>query len=146
LVGPSFGWQHLRLYINHSNSPFSPSPGEPLTDHPSYQAQLDGILEMLSLLKLSKEGKKIEEQWSSILQIYDHQRPQGYELYYPSELIHGIAKTVYFSCRRYGLVPFSDKSHKPAINLITTAWEQFLSAPSNYPKWEKDSLEKFFSV
>lgn len=145
VVGPSFGWQHLRLFINHSNTPFSPSPGDPLVEHPADQAQLDGILMMLSLLNLDQERQNIAKRWSEILTVGGYsQAPQGFDLYYPHEILAGITQTVFDSCKTHKLVAFTDRQKNASqwITLIDQAWHRFNTAPANYSQWEAETLSR----
>jgi len=143
--GPSFGWQHLRLFINHSNTPFFPSPGDPLMEHPADQAQLDGILMMLSLLNLEQERRDIEKRWSEILSVSGYsQSPQGFDLYYPPEILTGITQTVFDSCQAHKLVAFTDRQPDAShwITLIDQAWRRFNSTPGEYSQWEAEALSR----
>lgn len=143
LVGPSFGWQHIRLFTNHSNTPFSPAPGDPLTEHPADQAQLDGIVTMLSLLKCDQERQDIQSRWQAVLQVTGEEiAPQGYDLYYPSPVIHGIAKVVFDSCRAHGLISFVDRVDDGIVSKIDRAWMQFNVDSSGYPEWESATLRE----
>ncbi|MBZ0283719.1 MAG: hypothetical protein K8L97_23480 [Anaerolineae bacterium] len=140
VVGPSFGWQHIRLSINHSNNPFTPSPGDFLEDHPADQAQLDCIAEMLILMGFKKESQNLLQQWAEIIRMGRAERPQGYDLYYPEELLKGIAKTVFDSCNDRGLTTFTyNKKHPQTaviVNLIDQGWQQFRESSKDYPAWE----------
>jgi hypothetical protein len=140
VIGPSFGWQHIRLSINHSNSPFTPSPGDPLEDHPADQAQLECISEMLILMGLKNESDNLLQQWEEVVKLSLVERPQGYSLYYPSELLKGIAQTVFDGCTAKGLIPFThNQRHQQTaiiVNLIDQGWRQFRDASQDYPAWE----------
>lgn len=138
LCGPSFGWQHLRLCVNHSKNPFSPSPMEPLTDHPAYHAQLDGICAMLSLLGYGSDGEAIKQQWLEILNVIATPTPpQGYSLYYPNTLIKELAQVVHDNCAANGLIKFSANTKSQTIAMIAQAWNVFLADPQHYSEWEK---------
>ncbi|MBZ0317134.1 MAG: hypothetical protein K8L91_12000 [Anaerolineae bacterium] len=141
VIGPSFGWQHIRLSINHSNNPFKPSPGDPLEDHPADQAQLESISEMLILMDLKNESDLLLQQWEEIIGVSRVDRPQGYDLYYPSELLKGIAQTVFDGCKAKGLIPFTHNKRHPQtaiiVNLIDQGWRQFRESSKDYPDWEE---------
>lgn len=144
VLGPSFGWQHIRLSINHSHSPFMPSPGDPLDDHPADQAQLECISEMLGLMGLQDECHKLQLQWEEIVGMSRVERPQGYALYYPPELLKGIAKTVFEGCKAQGLIAFTDHRGRQQsamiVNLVDQAWHQFRTSSKDYSVWEALAL------
>lgn len=145
VIGPSFGWQHIRLSINHSNDPFKPSPGDPLEDHPADQAQLEAIYEMLVLMGLENEGRELKSQWDTSVQTRHFERPQGYARYYPPELLKGIAQTVFDSCKSRGLIAFTENRGNPQpaviVNLIAQGWQEFRTSSKNYPAWEAQVLK-----
>ncbi len=144
VFGPSFGWQHIRLSINHSHNPYMPSPGDPLEDHPADQAQLDCISEMLGLMGLQDESDNLQSQWDEIVSVSRAERPQGYSLYYPPELLKGIAETVFAGCIAQGLIPFTDHQkdgqNAVIVHLVDQAWHQFRTSSRDYSTWETLAL------
>ncbi len=145
VLGSSFGWQHVRLSINHTHGPYAPSPSDPIEDHPADQAQLDCISEMLTLMRLQDESNKLRSQWDEILNRMPVEYPQGYSLYYPSELLKGIAEVVFNSCKAHGLICFTDQPKKrqnmTILNLIDQAWHQFRISSQDYSTWEVNALK-----
>jgi hypothetical protein len=144
LVGPSYGWQHVRLAANHGSDPYDPSPGQ-VADHPANQARLDALLAMLRLLGLSREAGQIQNRWSDMLAIEFYERqPQGYSLYYPQTLLEALAQAVFDGCRAHGLVPFTkhvDHTNPSLVMLIDRAWQAFNQEPDRYPAWEIEAIE-----
>lgn len=142
-VGPSYGWQHIRLSVNHGRDPYTPSPGETITEnqHPADQARLDGIIAMLDILGLNNEAEAINQRWLDMLDVsFYGQPPQGYDLYYPPQLIYDLAQTVFDSAQQQGLIPFTGQqkgSHLNVIKMIDRAWQTFNQAPDEYPTWER---------
>jgi hypothetical protein len=145
LVGPSYGWQHVRLAVNHGNDPYDPSPGH-IADHPADQARLDAVLAMLGLLGLSDDAGDINKRWSEMLDIGLHEKPpQGYDLYYPPKLLQKLAQTVFTGCHGKGLVPFTvhqDHANPSAVGLVDQAWRAFNRDPVEYPIWERQAISR----
>lgn len=140
LVGPAYGWQHVRLAANHGCDPYYPSPGD-VEDHPADQARLDALLAMLKLLNMKSEADKINGRWSELLSIGLYEkRPAGYDLYYPPALIQKLVETVFAGCQQRGLYAFAachDHSNPGIVALINQAWRVFTQDPTKYPEWER---------
>jgi hypothetical protein len=138
-MGPSYGWQHIRLAMNHGSDPYHPIPGY-VEEHPADQARLDAVLEMLQLLNLKDDISKISNRWSEMLEIeLQEQRPQGYDLYYPEKLLKKLARIVFAGCQAEGLVPFTEQQHRTnpsLVALVNQAWQVFNQDPVTYPAWE----------
>lgn len=148
LVGPSYGWQHTRLSVNHGRDPYTPSPGEAITgnQHPADQARLDGILAMLDLLGLNNEAESINQRWLDMLEIGFHGHPpQGYDLYYPPQLINSLAEIVFDGAERKDLIPFTRQQNGAPLNVIKVidqAWKTFNQIPDGYPNWERSTIHQ----
>jgi hypothetical protein len=146
LVGPSYGWQHIRLTAGQGSDPYYPSPGNNIEDHPADQARLDAVLAMLRLLEMNRKAEKIEAQWSGLLELGLYaQLPPGYELYYPSSLIQKLAEIVLAGCRQNALIPCAihDRHSNPGVvPLIDQAWQEFNHDPANYPTWEGQAITR----
>lgn len=145
LIGPSYGWQHVRLAVNHGNDPYNPSPGH-IADHPANQARLDAVLAMLVLLGLNDDAVDINKRWSEMLDIGLHEKPpQGYDLYYPSKLLQDLAQTVFAGCQGKGLVPFTahqGHANTSVVRLVDQAWQAFNHNPAEYPIWERQAISR----
>jgi hypothetical protein len=143
LVGPAYGWQHVRLAMSHGSDPYWPSPGQ-LADHPADQARLDAILAMLALLNLKEEADEIENHWLETLELEHHDSfPQGYDLYYPQSLLTALAQVVFTECRARGLVSFADQPEEGnpgVIHMINQAWHKFNEDPTAYVTWESEAI------
>src|SRR5258708_4208262 len=113
---------------------------EPLTDHPAYHAQLDGICAMLSLLNDASNGERIKQQWLEILNVMATPTPPpGYGLYYSDHLIKELAQVVYDNCEANGLIRFTENPKFQTIALIGKAWDVFLTDPQHYSEWEQQN-------
>lgn len=145
LVGPSYGWQHVRLAVNRGGDPYLPSPGY-VTDHPADQARLDTVLAMLELLNLREEATDIRSRWSETLVIERHElRPQGYDLYYPQPLLTALAQVVFAGCQAEGLVSFAEhqnENNPGVIQLIDQAWRTFNQESTAYAAWELEAIDR----
>jgi hypothetical protein len=146
LMGPSYGWQHIRLGMNQGGDPFDPSPGDAITRHPADQARLNAILAMLRLLHLDSDASGIEKQWLELLDLdLRGTPPQGFELYYPPELLQELAEIVFSRCQEERLIAFSTRQGTTGLSvveLIDQAWRQFNCNPAGFPKWEKQAVDQ----
>lgn len=141
LVGPAYGWQHLRLCAK-SHEVFRPGPGE-ARGHPSDEARMRGILAMLQALELTGPAANIEEKWNQYLTLTSESPPADYHLCYPDSLLHALTENVLQGCRGLNLRPFSDQptSLGNIPYLLNEAWDRFLADPSAYRQWEAGRLE-----
>lgn len=144
LVGPSYGWQHTRLAVNHGSDPYCPSPGN-VADHPADQARLDAGLAMLELLGLQGRAAEVSNSWLEMLDVGLHQKePEGYQTYYPGELLFELAQTVFSRCQAQGLVPFAENQEHPNPGMvahINQAWQVFKKDPARYSIWELETIQ-----
>lgn len=96
---------------------------------------------MLDILGLNNEAEAINQRWLDMLDVSFHgQPPQGYDLYYPPQLIYDLAQTVFDSAQQQGLIPFTGQqkgSHLNVIKMIDRAWQTFNQAPDEHPTWER---------
>jgi hypothetical protein len=93
LVGPPYGWQHLRVSSRSSGNPYSPSFGE-ASSHPADDARLTCILAVLRALGMSSEANELEAVWVGYAAATLRSRPAYYELAYPTELLGLLVKRV----------------------------------------------------
>lgn len=149
-VGPSFGWQHVRLAANSGNDPYDPSPGQTVKDHPADQARLEGIVSMVRILGLKKDAEDIAHRWSSLLRdgLYK-QPPQGFQSFYPQPLLEALAQNLYDGCKNLGLRPFIDQEGRGNPGIVTTidqAWRMFNSDPTRFKSFEQDAIGHLHSI
>lgn len=142
LLGPAFGWQHLRLCAGRSRVAYHPALGE-VAEHPSDEARLRGIVATLEQLGAADLGTRLHAMWGSYLTASGESRPAEYDVCYPQRLIAGLARRTVDGCRGIGLRSFSDSAHHGSHipSLIGEAWDRFLADPDNYGDWERPQME-----
>jgi hypothetical protein len=62
LVGPPYGWQHLRLCASLGGSAYFPSLGE-IAEHPADEARMQGIRSVLQRCGSRQEENDIRRLW-----------------------------------------------------------------------------------
>lgn len=146
LVGPSFGWSHLRLCANSSNNIYFPGMLDDKYPHPSFESQMIGILKILKFQGLNSEVRILENKWSSYTKILRDLPPPEYEFCYPDTLLQSLATNVVTGCSHLGLVSYIEQSKsKNHINfplLLNNAWKLFLGNPHEYIKWEVEQVKR----
>lgn len=146
LVGPAYGWAHIRLCASQGNSVFLPGPDKVAgASHPADNSRMDAILKILDLLKLEVDSKAIKQHWEEYHKRSGHKMPQDYALCYPILMIEKLAEKVFEACRGVKLRAYTDQAALPTnLNvpiLLNQAWQQFRLDPKTYPEWEKRALE-----
>ena len=142
LVGPAFGWQHVRLCASNSSAAYHPTLDE-RADHPADEARLRGIVAVLARMGAAETGARITTLWESYLEASRETRPQDYEVCYPQALLESLAERVVTGCRSLGVRGF-DQPGDMVIDLPTLlgeAWERFLASHQTYVDWERSQLE-----
>lgn len=143
LVGPAFGWQHVRLCASNSSAAYHPTLGE-RADHPADEARLRGIVAVLAEMGEADVGARITSLWNSYLDASREIRPQDYEVCYPQTLLESLAKEIIAGCRSLGVRGFDQPCGDPAHrlpSLLAEAWERFLANSQTYSDWERSQIE-----
>lgn len=148
LVGPAFGWSHLRLLLGDKVGLYSPGINHPGT-HPANEARMRGILLVLNRLNdHSALGRALSQQWNEYSQkmwrVMRKDRPdEGYTYCYNDQLLEQLAGIVISSCKDKGLVPYYDQpigDRRNAASLMQMAWESLLNNPRGYVRWETNMV------
>jgi hypothetical protein len=142
LVGPAFGWQHVRLCASTSSAAYHPTLGE-RADHPADEARLRGMVAVLTHMGATDAGARITSLWNSYLDASREGRPQDYEVCYPQVLLESLAKNVIAGCRSLGVRSFDQPGDAPndLPSLFGEAWERFLADSQAYADWERSQIE-----
>jgi hypothetical protein len=144
LVGPAFGWQHIRLCAGRGQAAYSPSLGE-TAEHPADEARLRGVVAVLTHMKAEPLAVRVQELWTRYVNISGETPTPDYAQCYPQELITVLAERVVDGCRALGLRSFTQEADPPGTQdipaLLVEAWEQFLGNPQSYLNWERVQLE-----
>lgn len=145
LVGVAYGWAHLRLCASSlSDNVYEPGPENLNSTHPSDNARLQGIVEMLILLKERDETSQLKARWNEYLALIGDSPPQDYALCYPTRILKSLAQHIYDGCKAIGLKAFSEQvpisGNQTISNLLNDAWREFLAKPQEYRTWEECRL------
>lgn len=139
LVGQPYGWQHMRLWANSSSAAYHPSLGD-TSDHPAYDARMQGILAVLA--RSGQPAPELEEMWASHLKAAGERVNADYPLCYPQEILATLADNVMDGCARVGLKRFDEHSGNPdsVAGLLETGWNLFLEDPGAYAAWQRKTI------
>ncbi len=149
LVGPAYGWSHLRLVISSQSELYHPSFGEAQT-HPADEARMRIILATLEEMGDDTSAQVIKNKWKDFTSIVIDKPDGEYHFCYPYDILQRLARQVIKECREIDLIPYFDqpKEEHNLPSLMLEAWEQFHSDPANYPEWEvarTDALKSLLS-
>jgi len=146
LVGPAFGWQHVRLCASLSHAAYHPALGE-AAEHPADAARLRGVVAVLDHLGRVADGERVRVLWDQYMAATGEDRPLEYAVCYPHALIDSLAARVIAGCQTLGIRSFQDSSDAAGdlVSLLAGAWEQFLTTPQTYTTWEDLRLTALWS-
>jgi hypothetical protein len=145
LVGPAYGWQHIRLCTGQSKGAYAPALGE-LKEHPADVARLHGVLTVLRSMGAAAVAARIQALWENYLAAALEHRPAEFDLCYPDALIESLTRRVVAGCRTLRLRGFDDRDGTledlPA--LLQEAWRRFMDEPTTYINWETETLARLW--
>lgn len=146
LVGPPYGYQHLRLSTGGLRPAFAPGFGQ-LDTHPADEARMRAILAALRLMGSDRDGDRVREHWNAFMSATGARPTAGYDHCYPDRLINGLAERCVEGCRTLGLRPFTEAHSSPGTIgvMLRTAWDRFLADPSGYRTWEEQALRSLWA-
>lgn len=142
LVGPAFGWQHVRLCAGRGNTIYFPTLGQS-AEHPADEARLRGILALLTDAGAVLSVGRIRTLWDEYMALSGQSPPVDYAVCYPQSLITSLARHVMAGCQTLNIRRF-DEAGGDSFNVATlvgAAWDEFHAAPQTYAVWEKQSLD-----
>lgn len=142
LLGPAFGWQHIRLCMSSGANAYRPTLGEAAT-HPADEARLRGIMLVLEQMGSGATADQLRDMWERYLAVSAETPPTDYELCYPESLIACLARSTVEGCLALGLRAFTLRGdparHIPT--LLGEAWEQFRADPDTFADWERQRFD-----
>ncbi len=149
MIGPAFGYSHLRLCILDRDV-FRPGFGESNNKHPSPESRIRAILAMLKMTGFPQESTVIHDRWLKYLSMTATKSPADYDCCYPDTLIDSLVQRVHDWCVRIGLTPY--KHQQATTNdgnltlLVNEAWTLLLTNPKDYGKWELQKVKNLRSL
>lgn len=147
LVGPAYGWSHLRLVLSSQSELYHPSFGEAET-HPADEARMRIILATLEEMGDDTSARAIREKWTDFTSIVIDKPDGEYHFCYPDDILQVLIHQVVEECREIDLIPFFDqpKEENNLPSLMREAWDHFHSDPKNYPEWEVNKVDALKSL
>lgn len=148
LLGPAYGWSHLRLVISTGRQIYLPSFGDEET-HPPDEARMRAVLAALEQLNSSHAVNAIRSKWTVFESAISASKDNEYDLCYPDAILAHVITVVLNSCQQAGLRSFQQTTtHQKNLSaIINAAWSKFLQDPTGYGSWEAGqirALKKLF--
>ncbi len=141
-VGPAYAWTNLKIAIA--------DPPEDIYDpekesHPSHEARMRAINEMLIMLDMNNHIIPIKNAWDELLSLPPYQkRPDNYSLAFPDILLQNLAFNIYQGCQKFGYLSYPEQLEKmdnPVSKVMNEAWDVLRNNPTKYPSWEKENIK-----
>jgi hypothetical protein len=145
-LGQSFGWQCLRICASTGEDVYFPAKiNIELDDHPSFESQIQGILEMLKIMGLNSESSRLNEKWIHYKSICRFDKPFEHDHCYPDHLIRALAQNILEGCTKIGLKSLGSQKHiEDTINIpliLDEAWALFQKDPEKFLLWEDSTVK-----
>lgn len=142
LLGPAYGWQHVRLCATTGQPAYRPVLGE-AADHPANEARLRGALAVLERAGANEAGARVLTLWHAYVSVVGECKPADYDVCYPPALIQSLARRVVDGCAALGIRRFDDLATAgggaggtDVAQLLGEAWMRFITDPPAYAQWE----------
>lgn len=141
LVGPAFGWQHIRLCAGLNKNVYYPALGE-RASHPADEARLRGILAVLVEVEPGHPDGELLDMWEQFIQCSGQSQPTEYAICYPPDLVSALARTVVQGCTALGLRNFTSADHRSGtiIGLLMEDWSRFRADAEACIQWEAEQI------
>jgi hypothetical protein len=145
-LGQSFGWQCLRICANTGEDVYFPAKIDiKPDDHPSFESQIQGILEILKIMGMTSASSRLNKKWNHYKSICHFEKPTEHDHCYPDHLMKALAQNVFDGCTTIGLKSFISQKHtKNEINIpliLDEAWTLFQTDPKKFLTWEDAAVK-----
>lgn len=137
LVGPAFGWSHMRLVLGTGTELHRPGFGEEET-HPSDESRMRAILLTIEKLGRPDDASELAAEWDEYKGVLGERPDEEYAYCYPDSLLGALARSVIRSCHDAGLLPYHQHSVAALPSLMSEAWIEFRRDPDAYVEWETE--------
>jgi hypothetical protein len=145
-MGPSFAWQHLRLWAMTADGR-SPLRLDLAAVHPPDEARMSAV--QFALARLKSAGVPLDAShlsWQSVTA--GTSTPEEGEIYqavFSPQLLEAIADQILNACKTLALTAFAPTGQKGSIpRLVSDAWAMALTAPREYAVWEETQMERLW--
>ena len=140
-VGSAYAWTNLK--ISAADLPkdiYSVDKKE----HPSHEARMRAINEMLIMIGEESEIASINKEWDELLNFPNYDKPNNYGMVFPEILLKNLAFNIYTGCQKMGYLSYPEQMNQieyPISKLMNDAWHFLLAEPSKYNIWEKEQIK-----
>jgi hypothetical protein len=141
-VGSAYAWTNLKIAMADLPKDIYNIEKD---EHPSHEARMRAINEMLRMIGCESEIESINLAWGSLLTLPSHTKPDNYRLVFPDILLQNLAYNIYNGCQNYGYLSYTQqllKIESPISELMNRAWDALLNKPSEYQVWEKEQVKE----
>src|SRR5882724_810706 len=148
LVGPAYGWSHLKICVMSSKHNGLFSQSNLFRDHPPDEIRMQVILRMLSLIGCRTEASEMASTWQDLTTATPNGKPPYYEELFPSALLDSIGKNVFDGCCDIALQSYPQqlKTHtRPVSRIINEAWDKILNDPDTSTQWAMEQINNILS-
>lgn len=141
LVGKAYAWTNLKLSTISSSTDriYLDSPS-----HPSDEARMRAIFQMLYITGQGKDVMEVKESWEKFLNATSNPIPQDYNFIFPNHLLEKLANNVLEGCKLIGLCDYLSQVQEfdnPISKVLNDAWDILLNQPSDFDEWELSAIE-----
>jgi hypothetical protein len=142
LVGPAYAWTNLKLTTLSSGKDwiYEDSPS-----HPSDEARMRAIFQMLKVQGHTTEVAQIEKSWGEFLVVTNNPIPQNYRFIFPQSILDELVKNVLAGCKSIDLRCYNDQITKfgtPISKILNDAWNELFTNPINFLAWEAEKIKE----
>jgi hypothetical protein len=144
IVGPTFGWQHLRLCAGNPRrdvlEPFAELARE---SHPHDDVRMFAITKALRLMGADAEAEELDRVWEQYARTVGLPARREIERLYPPDVILGLVDSAIEGCGLLALRRFDHADPPPTVGIVAlmaAAWQRFRSDPASYTAWERERL------
>ena len=141
LVGPAYAWTNLKLSTISSGNDriYIDSPS-----HPSDEARMRAILQMLHITGQGANAMEIKKSWDKFLIATSNPVPPDYKYIFPNHLLEQLAENVLAGCQAIGLAEYEAQVLEfgtPVSKILNDAWDILLKDQEAYDSWEINAIE-----
>lgn len=142
LVGPAYAWTNLKLSTISSGSDKIYIDSQ---SHPSDEARMRAIFDMLRINGYGNEVIGIETCWNNFLHATSNPIPDDYQFIFPNHLLESLANKVLDGCKVIGLNNYEEQINEfktPISKTLNDAWEALRFNPRAFDVWEADEIKR----
>jgi hypothetical protein len=143
MVGPAYGWSHLKLCVMSSKHNDLFSHSNLYRNHPPDAVRMHVILVMLGLIGCQSEAAAIASTWEDLLRANRNRVPPHYDQLFPTAQLDALASSVFNGCCDIVLRSYPQQLVQetlPISSFINGAWKKIINEPGNATDWTKSQI------